>query len=456
MSRVAFLLLLLLAGRACAGTDEAMAFYEKGQYEQAYAEFMQLAEIGEREAQFNIGVMYFRGQHVAADRIQAYAWMALAAEGGTDPRMTAALADVSRQFGHDELAEAERARQALFARYSTAALAALLAPDATQGAGNAEPLRAIKRTPAVVPASLRSIRGSVLADVMFTVAPDGTTRNYTVIASGHPAVSAAAIDMLRHWQYEPPMVAGKPVEVYGERVRVTISEGPDIDVRRARLLVTSGRAKADAGTPADRYGFAYLLESLKSHKEVGIDPAESNRWYLSAAQQGFAPAQFALGKNLLIGKACAADAAKSARWLERAAAQGQPDAQYLLATEMLSGARMGRNPAGAVKWLQRSADRNNQHAQLKLAWLYAAGADETLRNAALAKEYLDKVDDEYPDRLTLFETRAAVAAALGDFNGAAKWQEKAVSEAERYELPLPGFAEKLAAYKDGKPWLDPA
>jgi len=50
--------LVMLVGPARAGFDEGVAAYYRGDYETALKEFRPLAEQGDADAQYNLGVMY--------------------------------------------------------------------------------------------------------------------------------------------------------------------------------------------------------------------------------------------------------------------------------------------------------------------------------------------------------------------------------------------------------------
>ncbi|MGB5259599.1 MAG: tetratricopeptide repeat protein [Gammaproteobacteria bacterium] len=56
--------------------------YLKGDYDAAYAEWLPLAELGDAEAQFNLGVMYDEGAGRARDLTLAAEWYRKAAEQG--------------------------------------------------------------------------------------------------------------------------------------------------------------------------------------------------------------------------------------------------------------------------------------------------------------------------------------------------------------------------------------
>jgi len=55
---------------------------DRGRCEEAFTIYQQLADQGHAKAQFNLGVMYDRGQHVAQDYAQAVHWYQKAAEQG--------------------------------------------------------------------------------------------------------------------------------------------------------------------------------------------------------------------------------------------------------------------------------------------------------------------------------------------------------------------------------------
>ena len=56
--------------------------YLKGDYQAAYDEWLPLAELGDAEAQYNLGVMYDQGASVERDLARAANWYRKAAEQG--------------------------------------------------------------------------------------------------------------------------------------------------------------------------------------------------------------------------------------------------------------------------------------------------------------------------------------------------------------------------------------
>ena len=82
MKKLACTLLLLSSALVQAGFDEGVAAYAKGNYQTAFQEMKPLAEQGDAAAQFNLGIMYDKGQGIAQNYIQAVEWYQKAAEQG--------------------------------------------------------------------------------------------------------------------------------------------------------------------------------------------------------------------------------------------------------------------------------------------------------------------------------------------------------------------------------------
>lgn len=88
MKRQTFLLaayccIALLAQNALAGpVEDGMAAHQRGDFAEALAIWTPLAEQGDRQAQFAIGEMYFRGQGVKRNLDEAFKWKRLSALQG--------------------------------------------------------------------------------------------------------------------------------------------------------------------------------------------------------------------------------------------------------------------------------------------------------------------------------------------------------------------------------------
>lgn len=71
---------LAMANPSLAGFDQGLAAYRAGDYERAFEEFRADAIDGHATAQFNLGVMYYKGQGVSRDLIKAFAWIEIATQ----------------------------------------------------------------------------------------------------------------------------------------------------------------------------------------------------------------------------------------------------------------------------------------------------------------------------------------------------------------------------------------
>ncbi len=76
-------LLVVLAAPAWAGWDEGVAAYERGDYATALREMRVLAAQGHDQAQYNLGVLYDKGQGVARNIVLAHMWSTLFEDGRT-------------------------------------------------------------------------------------------------------------------------------------------------------------------------------------------------------------------------------------------------------------------------------------------------------------------------------------------------------------------------------------
>lgn len=73
------------------------------------------------------------------------------------------------------------------------------------------PLTAVEKVAPSYPESLQdeALAGGVMVE--FYVSPEGTVKAPMEVTTSHPAFSAAALEAIRAWRFEPPRVNGKPV-----------------------------------------------------------------------------------------------------------------------------------------------------------------------------------------------------------------------------------------------------
>jgi len=124
------------------------------------------------------------------------------------------------------------------------------------------------------------------------------------------------------------------------------------------------QALAERGVAEAQFNLGLSYASGKD-KALGAEPdyAQAEHWYLKAAGQNHALAQFNLGVMHANGQGLPRDRAKSLMWIQRAADLGDAAAQYRLGCSHQRDIRDGlpENAAesrlNAYKWLRLAADQ---------------------------------------------------------------------------------------------------
>lgn len=236
--------------------------------------FGKAAAQGHRRAQLNLGTLYFRGQGVQRDLIQARAWLEQAAMEG-DAYATYALGRAMSESAPPASADPTRAadlfRQAAEKGHTLAALRYGMA--LAEGSGVKQDLSAAQRW------LIQAQR------------------------SGVPEAALALGDMA---------------------VRTPATRDKVANEKILQSAIAWYQAAANAGVPSAQFKLAnaYLAGS-----GVPRDPVQAQLWYSRAAQQGLTGAQQALGVMLLTASAGTTDPAEAFKWLFLAERGGHPEAR---------------------------------------------------------------------------------------------------------------------------------
>lgn len=103
--------------------------------------------------------------------------------------------------------------------------------------------------------------------------------------------------------------------------------------------------------------------------------AQTLHWNTLSAQQGYAPAQYALGLSHYTREHMEPDLEQAFYWIKTAAEQGYAPAQYMLNIFYHDGEGSPKNSQQAINWLIQSAHQGYMPAQLELAATYSIGDD---------------------------------------------------------------------------------
>lgn len=446
----------LLSFQAGADFNQAMKYYGEEKYPEAKEIFERLAQLGQHDSQFNIGVMYYHGQGVEKDLVEAYGWFCLAAEGG-DPKSLKIRDLTFKKLPITRQTQALERCETLRGSYGVDALNMSLLPELTKAnIAYCDVKRVKAEAPSYPKVALhRGEQGWV--DVELTITKDGYTKDFVVLESLPAGVfDETVMEAVARFKYAPPMINNRPVDIFGHRARIIflIDNGEPTDVQKKKLqqYLDEILAKAEAGNPGYQYLYAYLRENHPYLQDIGL--SEANGWYLKAAKGGYAPAQYKVAYSLLYGQGCEIDNKKAIEWLTLAAKSDYPNAQLLLARVLLWGDDDKDRLEKAVFWLDKAASKGFAPAKVELAWLLSTQNDARYRDGERAWKLIEPVYEDYPDRPTAFDTVAAVYANLGDFKAAIKFEKKALKVAEKLEWNLEPMQRRLAAYEKQQPWRE--
>jgi len=439
-------LLLLVAALLCAPARAdlftAQLAYRRADYERAFKDYRELAELGQPLAQYNLAVMYAKGQGVRQSEINAYAWASLAAQSG-EPRGNT-LADELRPGlapGSEKIAEDIRAP------FSRAALDARLMPKVEDDKDARTSCRALKHFDLAYlrDAERNGVRGNVFVELV--VMPDGSTRNPRILYAVPPGVFEPGVrTMVLHMRYKSREPGTRPAHCpVMFRFLVDRSAGD----YQLQTFVGATRKKAEAGDAEAEFLYGMLLDGLP---QLGHTRSDALPWFLKAAQGGSRNAQYMVGSSLLFGMGCRCEENKAELWLRRAAEADQSNAQVTLAAYALRGTPDAANTKLAGVWLERAAASGDHDGMYYLAALLAATPVEVMRDPKRALSLLEKVSADLSGDPTMFEIRAAARAASGEFQDAVSSERRAIAMATRLKWDLAPLNERLARYESRRPW----
>lgn len=206
--------------------------------------------------------------------------------------------------------------------------------------------------------------------------------------------------------------------------------------------------------PHDDAGFAAVQKkaeakdpeaetTLASCYDLGMhvqpDGKESIRLLTEAANQGYAAAEYELGRIYLYGRGINIDYAQALIWERKAAEKGDPRAQRDLAFMYERGFGVTADPAQAAEWNRKAAMQGNAEAQLHLAKGLDAGVGVSKDTEEARKWYSKAARQEQPAaQLEL----ARQSAGQGNCPVAVHWYEEAA-----------GHGQAQAMYELGKLYL---
>jgi uncharacterized protein len=236
--------------------------------------FEKAAALGNQRAQVNIGILYFRGQGVPRDLVQARAWLEKAA-ADNDPYALYALGR---------------------------------AMDETLGSAAADPVRAadLYRRAAELGHLLAALRYGLALTEGTGVKKDLVAAYKWLMYAQKNGVPEAALALGDNYARTPP------------------SRDKAANEKILQVAVSWYEAAAQAGVASAQLK---LANAYVAGAGVARDPAQAQRWYFRAAQQGLPDAELALGLLFIGGVAGTADPIEGYKWLLIAERAGHPESR---------------------------------------------------------------------------------------------------------------------------------
>jgi TonB family protein len=443
-----FIVALSRCGAAWGDLPSAIAAYGKNDFQTAFEQFKELAELGQPRAQYNLAVLYARGEGVGTSLTYAHAWASLAGKNGEEKGAALAatlepqLTPTSLQISSD-----------IQAKYSQAALDARLLPRMLDGREyeNRDPVRPSK--PFVPPypelARQKGIQGEVFVE--FTVAPDGHTRIPRILYAVPGGYFEAAVrDSVMRSVYLPARMDGTAIATSVSQFYHFKMAGVSIhDYGSLEERINATQSKAMAGDPSAEMLYAMMIAGLPQLHQTY---AQALPWFLKAAQAGAPYAQYQVGTSLVLGRGCHCEETKGEVWLEKAAQADQADAQVSLAEFLMKDASNRERVAGALVWLERAAKQGNDAAKLYLSSILAANPSAQVRDPGRALALVDSLDHDFNNDPSVWEIRAAAHASRGDFQAAIKAQLEAISRATALGWDLTRLEQRQTVYASQQAW----
>jgi len=443
---------LLFVTHLKADFNSALNAYAAGNYESAHDQFLSMASVGEKRSQFNLGVMYYQGQHVPQDISKAYAWLKLATEGEITIESEKQTFEIVKA-GIKNLEPAEKEYQILAEHYSTKVIMQALYPEFIQPVnGNSFFAIPVDIVQPKYPksAAKRGVQG--WTRFRFDLDALGVPRNIQLVESvPERYFEKTSRKAISKWRFLAALDKnGNPAPqknlLYTMQYR--IKGAPPLALKDG--LYEKNMVLAKRGDLQAQYTVG-IWEKKLNVSEGKENPSE---WFLKAAVQGHPLAQFELGKSLIFGKGCIQDKTKGVEWLTRSAHSGQTEAKQLLATVASKVKTLASHKEAIALLKDVDEDHLSATTKLNYAWLLATSPYEEVADPKKSLVIVDSMSrNAFNDDITLYEIKAAAYAAMGKFKKALSYQEDALEEAEDREADLTDIKNHLASYQKNEKWF---
>lgn len=148
---------------------------------------------------------------------------------------------------------------------------------------------------------------------------------------------------------------------------------------------------------------------VKNIDQIPEDETKSLKWY-EAANEGYADAQFQIGRCYATGEGVPKNKNKAFEWYMKAAEQGMPEAQLYVGSCLYWGRGIAENKWKAFEWYMKAAEQGYSDAQCSVASCYCWGHGVTENKRKAFEWYMKAADQGH--KQALFEVSCFYS--LGD------------------------------------------
>jgi len=348
---------------AAVGWEEGQAAYDQGDFSVAFKIWRGLAKQGDALSQFNLGVMYSRGEGTQKNGKRALEWYMRSAEQGYAP----AQFNLGAVYLQGDLTAIDEKKAAAW--WQMAAEQGFV-----QAQFNLASLycRGIGVTRDQDQCKFWYGRAAAIGDTHAQTMLDHIIASENALKENGEAEKAAETEPATEPEASPD-VAQEPV-----------TEAAEAEAAFAMTLVVVAEESLMEDRPGSSQENKPVVRRINSEEHVMLRKAQAaftrNNYmkahdlWLPLAESGIAEAQYSLGFLYQSGWWPDLDLLQAVAWYTSAAEQNEPRAQFNLGLLLINGEdNVEKDVETGVLWLTRSADADNMRAKEYLIDAYSKG-----------------------------------------------------------------------------------
>lgn len=436
MRYLIFILVVISSKCFAVPIEKAFSNYFENNFDLAMHEFLELAELGNKQAQYQLGVMYARGEGVDKDIIEAYAWIKSSITGdGAVEEAIEIESKVKSKLSNEQMRQSLLKFNDIQKKYGDKAVEIRTIPRLGTNPSSSFTKALIVRSPHLIfPKRAKSRADNITIE--YTIGMDGRVKYPFVMYAIGDEFNRAALNNIKGSVYIPAQIGNQPVESYSMKRRFVFETvGDRIRQGQVNSILKKLREKADRRGSLDMYRYAAYIEILERYlsDDLKQNLDNPNKWFHSSAVNGFSPAKYQLGNNLLYGEQCHSDFDKSYFWLNSAAQDGLVEAQMMLGLERLNGVRFDDDTKTGIAWLRKSAEKYDP-AKIELVKALLLKSDNP--NLSKLEIMLDEIDyRSFEDKISLIEAKLMIASLQENEKNKNRALKQLKKEAKKLKLP---------------------